>query len=221
MEKKLRLIQLIGIILILFGVTLTLADVDEFLGVSTVDEYIGVSTVDEFLGQTIGGVVYTEQFAETAAQLDTGTLGNNSSYVCVASEFTYTGATIAITKIEVELQKNNSPTMNVTAGLWSSDGGAPAVPNALIGTASDARSATTFQAGLTFEAFTGGSSSLTNGNVYFVVLTSSAVDVTNYVLTGRTSGATTLNISKSTAGCASWGQDSGFRSLRFKLYSGG
>jgi hypothetical protein len=81
-------------------------------------------------------------------------------------------------RVDVNLKTTGSPTFTITASIYTYSGG---TPGALVGSASTPVNASSIGSSYGYITFSGLSASLTSGNDYCLVLTSSATDGSNYV----------------------------------------
>jgi hypothetical protein len=89
------------------------------------------------------------------------------------------GSSYTATSINLRLGKVGSPTMNLTAYIYSDNAGVPGTM--LTGGASGVVAASTINSSEGDTSFTGLTCSITSGTKYWIVLFGSAVDASNYV----------------------------------------
>ena len=157
------------------------------------------------------GVSYTSKDSNTATSNGSTSIGS-STFVThkTANRFT-AGSSYDLTKVTIYAAKNGSPTQDFTAEIWT-DGGT--FPGSKIGTTSAAVNGAAFPASEGTVDFYP-TATLTSGQLYYIVISASAVDSANYVLWHRAGAFGKIDTWNSTA----WTNNSTARNSKFVTYS--
>jgi hypothetical protein len=164
----------------------------------------------------VGESSYTLKDNRTGSPTGTSTPGVTQTDLHFAYKFT-ASSSYAVSKIELPLYKNNSPTFTVDAAIFSHDSGEDD-PSSLVGSWSGTVNAADLPAaGGTYVAFTGTSADLISGTVYWIVIRCSGYDASNYIHWERDSVAG--RICRDQDGSGTWNVSTTSRSAFYKLYS--
>jgi hypothetical protein len=135
-----------------------------------------------------------------------GGTGGTTDAFCSASGREYVGSKFAasssfsLTRADVEMKKNNSPTGDVVVEIWTHNSGADS-PGTLIAT-SAARDASIYGAAYGYQAFSFSGVALTSGVIYWIVCFKVTASGTNYLNINAGSGA--VNRTDRSADSVTW-----------------
>lgn len=121
---------------------------------------------------------------------------------CVATWFTTVGG-FTCCKVGFWLAAVGSPTFNLTAKIYSDDGGSPSRPSTLLATSTGTVAASGIGGSASEVDFDFAGQALSASTKYWVVLTPDANDSSNYVTWSYTGGYTPSSM-QAGAGCANW-----------------
>lgn len=157
---------------------------------------------------------YTGQDSVTGTTSGSNQVGNSAINVGAAAvEFT-PSSSYTVTRVDVYVAKNGSPTMDCQVEIWTQS---TSLPGVIVGTPSAVVNSSTFPAAEGAVSFYP-SAAVTSGTPYYVVLRCNSLSATDYILWYRITTSGRIDV-YNPAGMGTWSNSSVNRRSKFQTFS--